>query len=146
MPAVVEDGDGAAIVRLKRVEVDQRGVLHLRFDLAPLQVDVVQLLGNGPGAAFVVGDQALDAERHIVKAASRVQARADGKAKVERRSGTRLPAGDAEQRGDPCMHAAGAYAFQALGDEDAVVRIEFDDVGHGAQCHQVEQVVQRWLG
>jgi hypothetical protein len=40
----------------------------------------------------------------------------------------------------------GAHALDALRDQDAVVGVELDHVGHRAQRHQVEQVVQLRLG
>jgi hypothetical protein len=43
------------------------------------------------------------------------------------------------------MHAACAHALQALRDEDAVVGIELDDVGHRAQRDQVEKAVELGL-
>ncbi len=36
--------------------------------------------------------------------------------------------------------------LQALGDQDAVVVVELDHVGHGAQRHQIEQLGQVGLG
>ncbi len=54
----------------------------------------------------------------------------------------RVAAGDREQRGDARLHAAGADALQALGDQAAVVAVEADDVGDGAERDEIEQRVE----
>jgi hypothetical protein len=51
----------------------------------------------------------------------------------------RVAAGGLEQGGDAGLHLAGAHALQALADEDAVVAVELDHVGDGAQRDEVEQ-------
>jgi hypothetical protein len=95
--------------------------------------------------ALVVGDQAFDPQRHVLEAAGRVQARPQREAEVERRRAARLAPGHAEQRGHAGVHAPAAHALQALGHEDAVVGVELDDVGHRAERHQVEQMVELGL-
>jgi hypothetical protein len=57
----------------------------------------------------------------------------------------RGPTAKPRSKGEACRRG-GAHALDALGDQDAVVGVEFDDVGHGAERHQVEQVVQLRLG
>ena len=44
-----------------------------------------------------------------------------------------------------CMRPR-ADALQALRDQDAVVGVELDDVGHGAERDEVEQAVEPRLG
>jgi hypothetical protein len=51
----------------------------------------------------------------------------------------------AEQRGDAGLHAAGAHPLQTLRDQAAVVGVEPDDVGDGAERDQVEQRVEARL-
>ena len=75
VPGGVEDGDGRAVGRTELVQQRQCMLVHAGLDLAPFAVDAVELLRDGPGAAFVVGGQALDAERHVGQPARRVQAR-----------------------------------------------------------------------
>ena len=57
----------------------------------------------------------------------------------------RVAPGGREQRGDARLHAAGADALQPLRDEAAVVGVEPDDVGDGAERDQVEQRVEARL-
>ena len=119
---------------------------HAGLDVAPLAVDRVEQLRQLGGARRVVGEQALDAERHVGQAAGGVDARPEREAEVER-AGTRRAsrAGGGEQRGDAGLHAAGADALQALRDQAAVVGVEPDHVGHRAERDQVEQRVEARL-
>ena len=66
-------------------------------------------------------------------------------AEVERAGAARLAAGDAEQRGDAGLHAAGADALETLRDEQAVVRVEPHHVGDGAERDEVEQAIEARL-
>ena len=51
-----------------------------------------------------------------------------------------------EQGGQPGLEPAPAHALQALADENAVVAVEFDHVGDGAQGDEVEEVGQVGFG
>ena len=94
------------------------------------------------GARGVVGEQAFDAERHVGQAPGGVQARPDREAEVGSARLARIAPGDREQRGDARLHAAGADPLQPVRDEAAVVAVEADDVGDGAERDQVEQGVE----
>ena len=89
----------------------------------------------------VGGQQAVDAERHVLEPAGCVEARADLEAEVLRDDGrsSARPAASSSAA-SPGGAATGADAPQALRDEDAVVEVERHDVGHGAERDEVEQV------
>jgi hypothetical protein len=61
----------------------QRLLAHAALDVAPLAVDAVQHARQFVGARRVVGQQALDAQRHVGQPAGRVDARAEREAEVE---------------------------------------------------------------
>ena len=71
-----------------------------------------------------------------------LQPRLDREAEVGRARLARLAAGDREQRRDARLHAAGADPLQAVRDEAAIVAVEADDVGDGAERDQVEQRIE----
>ena len=147
VPACVEQGDaGRRVVGVERFEQDQRLFLHAGFDLAALAVERVELLGDLQGAAGVFGEQAFDAEAHVGEAAGGIQARAEDEAEVHRRRLFRVAAGGLEQRGEAGLQLAGAHALQALADQDAVVAVELDDVGDGAERDEVEQAGEVGFG
>ncbi len=146
MPRLVEYADGSGILGIEAFQKCQCRVLHVGFDVAPFAVDCIKLLGNRPGAAFVVGGQAFDAERHVGQAAGRIQAWTKCKAQIERRCASCFTTRGAKQCRDARLHAAGAHAFQALRDQYAIVGVELDDVGYGAESHEVEQCIEFWLG
>ena len=57
-------------------------LVHARLDVAPLAVDRVERLASSARAPRLVGEQALDAERHVGEAAGGVEARPDREAEV----------------------------------------------------------------
>jgi hypothetical protein len=113
--------------------------LHARFDLAALAVECVELLRDVHRASRVVGDQAFDAQRHVGQAAGGVEARADHEAEVEGAAPAPGRVRRREQGAQAGRQRPWRDALQALADEDAVVAVEFDDVGDGAERDQVEQ-------
>ena len=120
---------------------------HAGLERAPLAVDRVEHRRELVRARGVVGEQAFDAERHVGEPPGGVQARPDREAEVGRARLARIAPGDREQRRDARLHAAGADPLQALRDQAAVVAVEADDVGDGAERDQVEQRVEpRLLG
>ena len=145
MPLGVEEGDRARVGRIDVGEIGERLLLHAGLDLAAFAVHHVELLREIPRAADVVGDQALDAERHVGQPSGGIQARAEAEAEVEARCRTRFARGRAEQRGD-ARHAAVADALQPLRDQHAIVAVEPHDVGDGAKRDEVEQAVEARLG
>ncbi len=67
-------------------------------------------------------------------------------AEVEGGGALRVAAGGLEQGGDAGLHLAGTHALQALTDQDAVVAVELDHVGDGAQRDEVEQIGEVGFG
>jgi hypothetical protein len=98
--------------------------LHAGLDAAAFAVELVELWAMLMARAHVVGDQAFDAQRHVGQAAGGVEARAEGEAQVEGGGPGGVAAGGGKQGADAGLHAVGAHALQALGDEDAVVAVE----------------------
>ena len=115
---------------------------HVALDHAALAVDRVQLFGQFVGAACVVGQQAFDAQGHVGQAARCIDARAQCKAKVKRRGLGGFAAGGPHQRRHARGQGACAHPAQALGHQSAVVGVELDHIGHGAQSDQRQQCVQ----
>ena len=90
--------------------------------------------------AGVVGEQALDAERHVGEPAGGVEARARARSRGRRRSPRRGVAAGRPRtapRRPACARRRGCA--QSLRDEEAVVGVEPHHVGHGAERDQVEQ-------
>ena len=124
---------------------DQRlGLLaHAALDVAPLAVDASSCGGEFGGAA---GSSVSRHSMPSVMSASRPAALMRGpsaKPKSNALARSCLRAGDVEQRGDARLHAAGADALQALRDQAAVVGVELDDVGHGAERHESSSASSR---
>jgi hypothetical protein len=119
--------------------MDERLFLHAGLDLLALAVERVELLRDVERARFVVGDQRFDAERHVREASGGVEARADHEAEVHAAGLGRIAAGGAEEGANARRQLALAHALQALIDEDAVVAVELDHVGDGAERDEVEQ-------
>ena len=95
---------------------------------------------------MIVGEKALDAERHVLQASGGVQSRADGEAQVVGGGLAGGAPGHFEECRDSGARLARANARQALRDQDAVVGIELHHVGDGAQRHQVEELREVGLG
>jgi hypothetical protein len=129
----------------QRLGQQQRLVAHAALDVAPLAVDAVEHARQLFGAARVVGQQALDAQRHVGQPAGRVDARAQGKAEVEGGGHRRRAARGLEERGHARGHGAGADAAQALRHQAAVVGVELHHVGHGAERDQRQQRIELGL-
>ena len=56
---------------------------HVGFNITPFTVDTVQRFGQLIGSACIIGQQAFNTQRHVGQTACSVDARAEGKAKVE---------------------------------------------------------------
>ena len=97
------------------------------------------------GARRVVGQQALDAQRHVGQPAGGVDARPQREAEVEGGRHLRLARRHREQAGQSARQGAGADALEPLRHQAAVVGVELDHVGHRAQRHQRQQRVQLGL-
>ncbi len=112
----------------------------------PLDLQVVELLGQGEGIGFVFGQKAGDAHRHIVEPAGGIDARPQRKAHIERLRFAPVALGHLEKRADAGAHIARAHTLEPLRHQNAVVVIKRRHIGHGAQRHQIEQAAQIRLG
>ncbi len=103
----------------------------------------IQLARQFQRLAFVVGNQAVDAYAHVGQPSGGIDARAQGKAKVEGAGGWRNSrAATANKACMPGCIASGAHFLQALGDEHAIIGVQLDDIGNRTQRDEVGQVVQ----
>ena len=147
MPVRLEQAYRCNVARIEAGEAIQGAFLHVLFDAAPLAVELVQILCDVERATRVVGDQAFDAQAHVGHPTGGVEAGAKSEPEIEGARTRRLTAGHTEQRTQARLHAAATNPRESLRDEDAIVVIESDHVGDGAQRHQVEQAAQiRLLG
>ena len=121
--------------------VEQRGGLglHPRLDFAPLDVQGVELAGDAHRLVLALAQQALDATAHVGQTAGRVDSRTGGEAEV---GGDRAPdvaSRHPEQRGHAGGCPPGPDPPQSLLDEDAVVAVEGNHVGHRAEGDEVQK-------
>ena len=122
-----------------------RGVLHFLFEFASFLIDLIERFGVVTSPVGVVREKTLDPVLHRRETAGRVDARSDAKAEVARRGVPHAAARHIEERGDARMRAALADALEALRDENAVVFVEFHDVGHRAEGDEVDEFVEARL-
>src|SRR5690554_2035504 len=115
---------------------------HVFFDAAPFAVEVVQFPGEAQGFVAAVGEQAGDADAHVVQPAGGVQARAHNKTEVRSADFGVVAAGHFQQGQDARAGFAFADAADALLYENPVVVVQRNYVSHGTQSHQVQQVAQ----
>ena len=138
-------GSTLAAERERAIDLRLGVVAHAASSVRRSRLIASSSAASSCARAGIVGEQALDAERHVGEAAGGVQARPDREAEVARARLARVAAGDREQRRDAGLHAAGADPLQALRDQAAVVAVEADDVGDGAERDQVEQGIEARL-
>ena len=117
----------------------QCAILHVRFDFPALAIKRVELQGNLRGADFVIGDEAFDSQRHIVEPARRIQSRPEHETQFISRYSPKIPPRNLQQSVDARTATSLADALQALVHQNAIVVIEFHDIGNGAQCDQIKQ-------
>ncbi len=142
VPACFEQRDRGAGRFGERVQRCRCAVEHAALDAAALPVQPVQLLRAIRGLAFLVGNQALDAQAHVGEPAGGIQPGTEDEAEVEAvRFGRKVACGT-KQRHHPRIAGARAQALQSLRDQDAVVCIERHHVGDRAQRDQVGQRAQ----
>ncbi len=60
----------------------QRRALHALLDFAAFRVELIETRGQRQRFAVVVGQQAADADRHVVEPARGIEARTDGEAEI----------------------------------------------------------------
>ena len=122
-----------------RIEGLQRLLLHGGFDFATFPVQSVELGREAHGCAFIIGQQAGDADGHIGEAARGIQARSGDETKVVRGRAMRIAASNHEQGAHARLHTASANALEPMVDEDAVRVVELNHIGDSTQRDQVEE-------
>ena len=116
-----------------------RFVHHLLLHAPAFGVDAVEHARHLIGLAGVVGQQARDAERHVLQPSRGVQARGDRKADVRGRESCRVTPRHAHQRLQARTGLACAQATQARADEGAVVGVQRDEIGDRAHRDKIQQ-------
>jgi len=87
----------------------------------------------------IVGQQAFDAERHVVEAGRRVSASAQRKAQIGGDEAPAIAPAVREQRRDACHALAGPNPLHALGPPRMrLFRSRRDDIGDGAERNEIE--------
>src|SRR5690348_15597327 len=102
MPAGIEKNQarrasrgGCGMLRMldgKRVlQHGLHGSLHIAFDFPTLVIKGIELQGNSGSIGFIISDEALDAKRHVVEAARRVQSRPEDETQFIDRCLAKIP-------------------------------------------------------
>ena len=87
------DGRWRLVAFVEQALGNHHGLLaHVAFNHPALAVDAVEHFGQFVGAGHIVGQQALDAQRHVGQAACGIDARAQRKAEVESGGGAGVAA------------------------------------------------------
>ena len=115
----------------------ERVFQHALLDFLAHLVQAVEFAGDFLRFFQAAGQQAGDADRHIVEPAGGIDARRQRKAHIERLGFGRIAAGDFKQRAHAVAHQAAADALEPLRHHDAVVMVQRHHVGHRAQRHQI---------
>src|SRR5215217_3744666 len=102
-----------------------RAILHVRLDLLTFAVERIELMSNFQSTGFVVRDEALNAERHILKPSRSIQSWAQRKTQVIGRCLAEIPLGNPQKSINPCAAVSVANTSQSLMYEDPIVIIEF---------------------
>jgi len=146
MPVVAIQADAPSRIDRDACE-DRFGFFaHARFNFAARAVHLIQLTRNRHGGGFGAGQEAGNAQTHVIKPAGSIEARPDGKAQIEAaRARPRTPR-RVENGHDAGASLTGADALEPLFDEDAVVVVEPNHVGHGAERDDVEPLREIGFG
>ena len=87
----------------------------------------------------IVAAQAGDAEAHVLEPAGGIDARAEAEGQIGRGQFGRAPLRHLDQGRNACARRTSANPLQAGGDEHAIVVVERNQVGDGAERDQIEQ-------
>ena len=94
--------------------------------------------GDVQGAGRVVGDQRLDAKRHVGKTARGIEARANDETEIDAVRLGRIASRRAKQGKQSRIDLPVAHPLQSLADQDAVIVVELDDIRYRAEGHQIK--------
>ena len=117
--------------------------LHPRLDRPPLLVERIEPRGERERFGHRVGDQATDAERHVIETPRRVQSRTGSETEIRGDHVDQCLVADLQQGAHPCGAASGADTREALRHEHPIVGVERHDVRDRAECDEIEPVRRR---
>lgn len=109
-------------------------------------MNFLQQRGDLARLRSILGQQQFDAQCHVFQPPGGVQARPQREADVAGGQPARIAAAGLDQGAQPDAALAGAQAAQAGGDQSAVVVVQRNQIGDGADRDQVEQGQQVRLG
>ena len=142
MPPAVVKRDGGLRVPVDLSDIIRGVALHGVFEVAPFPVEVIKLQRRLLRGVRVVCQKAADADPHAGQAPRGIDAGGDRKRKIARRGFFPIAAGGGKKGGDTGVCEPSADAGEALRDENPVVFVEFDDVGHRPQGDEVNQGIE----
>ena len=124
----------------QRLDGGERLVLHAGFELATVPIELRESRCKEPRSIRIVGQQALDSDRHVVEPASRVETRPDLVGQVRCNDIANRSSGAFDERPDtrqttPCTNPA-----QPLVHQNAIVAIERHEIGNRSERNEIEQV------
>ena len=90
------------------------------------------------GQRSIVREQALDAAPDVVEPAGGIQPGCHDKPEVAAGGFIRVPARDLEQGADSRAAVSPLYPGDPLGNQGPVHVIQWHDIRHGAECHQIQ--------
>jgi len=122
------------------LQLSQRFTLHALLNGFAVLVHAVELSGHFTRQTSVFGEQAFDAQAHVIQTPRRIQTRANNETQVGRGDARVVTLGDFEDRLDPRPRAPGANPLEALVHQNPVVGIQRYHVGDAAQGHKVQQL------
>ena len=134
------------LVELKALANCQRFFLHPLFDLFAGLVQRIQLRGHPPCGLNIIAKQQLHPERHIIQPAGGINTRTEGKAQIAGDQAGRIAASHLNQCLDPRPALARPNTLQSLMNQDPVVAVKGNHIGHRTERHQIQQFGQVRLG
>ena len=132
MPAGVKQAQAGPFLHFDAFQQGQGLFLHVGFQAAAFAVEPIQICGQGQRTGGIGGKQTFNAQTHVRKPPSRVEAGANDKAQVFGTGALRLFAGHFKQGVDAGAGQPLPHACDALRDQQAVVGIQLYNIGHGA--------------
>jgi hypothetical protein len=113
--------------------------VHLRFDIAPLAIQSIELGGERQRSVPGFGEQAANADRHVGKASRRIETRSRNERQVRARRATWIASGDHEEREQTRLCAARADSCESVVDECPIDAVERGDIGDRPQRDEIEK-------
>ena len=129
----------AVAVRIAQVtHGGDRLLLHPALDRTALLVQLVEARRERQRLGRRVGEQATDADRHVIEAPRRIEPRPGGETEVGGHEARQRALAGLEQRPHARRAATGPDALQPLRHQHTVVVVERHDVGDGPERDEVQ--------